>query len=228
MVVDRDGTVYVPVDGDGAESVLFATSDHGKTWRDIGGRTAGRHTSFILGKDGSIVGFGGKNSEIDGFMPKAVSRDAGKTWVSSKTPFPPLNSGQRPSILRLASGRLFFVADKYASKPPPRRPGAYVAWSDDDGETWKTRDLPAVTRRADLVFAAVGRAEMVRGGWIKPGATVIDVGINRVTGADGKGRIVGDVADCGGVGSLPERDPGRARVRLQERGTLFGRDCPQG
>jgi methylenetetrahydrofolate dehydrogenase (NADP+)/methenyltetrahydrofolate cyclohydrolase len=58
----------------------------------------------------------------------------------------------------------------------------------------KTRDLPAVTRRADIVFAAVGRPEMVRGGWIKPGATVIDVGINRIAGADGKGRIVGDVA----------------------------------
>ena len=58
----------------------------------------------------------------------------------------------------------------------------------------KTRDLPAVCRRADLVFAAVGRPEMVRGDWIKPGATVIDVGINRVPGADGKSRIVGDVA----------------------------------
>ena len=58
----------------------------------------------------------------------------------------------------------------------------------------RTRDLPAVTRRADLVFAAVGRPEMVRGDWIKPGATVIDVGINRVAGPDGKSRIVGDVA----------------------------------
>jgi methylenetetrahydrofolate dehydrogenase (NADP+)/methenyltetrahydrofolate cyclohydrolase len=58
----------------------------------------------------------------------------------------------------------------------------------------KTRDLPAVTRRADIVFAAVGKPEMVRGDWIKPGATVIDVGINRVAGADGKSRIVGDVA----------------------------------
>src|SRR5436305_7731849 len=56
----------------------------------------------------------------------------------------------------------------------------------------KTRDLAAVTRRADLVFAAVGRPEMVRGDWIKPGATVIDVGINRITDADGKSRIVGD------------------------------------
>jgi len=58
----------------------------------------------------------------------------------------------------------------------------------------RTRDLPAVVRRADLVFAAVGRPEMVRGGWIKKGATVIDVGINRVGGMDGKSRIVGDVA----------------------------------
>jgi methylenetetrahydrofolate dehydrogenase (NADP+) / methenyltetrahydrofolate cyclohydrolase len=58
----------------------------------------------------------------------------------------------------------------------------------------KTRDLPAVCRRADLLFAAVGRPEMVRRDWVKPGAVVIDVGINRVAGADGKPRIVGDVA----------------------------------
>ena len=58
----------------------------------------------------------------------------------------------------------------------------------------RTRDLPGVVRRADLVVAAVGRPEMVRGDWIKPGAIVIDVGINRVEGADGKSRLVGDVA----------------------------------
>jgi len=58
----------------------------------------------------------------------------------------------------------------------------------------RTRDLSAVVRRADIVVAAVGRAEMVRGDWIKPGATVIDVGINRVPSDDGKGRLVGDVA----------------------------------
>jgi methylenetetrahydrofolate dehydrogenase (NADP+)/methenyltetrahydrofolate cyclohydrolase len=62
----------------------------------------------------------------------------------------------------------------------------------------KTRDLEAVCRRADLLIAAMGRPEMVRGGWIKPGATVIDVGINRMAGQkgqqDGKSRIVGDVA----------------------------------
>jgi methylenetetrahydrofolate dehydrogenase (NADP+)/methenyltetrahydrofolate cyclohydrolase len=58
----------------------------------------------------------------------------------------------------------------------------------------RTHDLPAVVRNADIVVAAVGRPEMVRGEWIKPGATVIDVGINRVPTEDGKGRLVGDVA----------------------------------
>ena len=58
----------------------------------------------------------------------------------------------------------------------------------------RTRDLPAVCRRADLLFAAIGRAEMVRGDWIKPGSTVIDVGINRVPATGGKTKIVGDVA----------------------------------
>ena len=58
----------------------------------------------------------------------------------------------------------------------------------------RTRDLPAVCRTADILVAAVGRPEMVRGDSIKPGATVIDVGINRVPTPDGKGRLVGDVA----------------------------------
>jgi methylenetetrahydrofolate dehydrogenase (NADP+)/methenyltetrahydrofolate cyclohydrolase len=58
----------------------------------------------------------------------------------------------------------------------------------------RTRDLPALCRRADILVAAVGRPEMVRGDWIKPGGCVIDVGINRVPAEDGKSRLVGDVA----------------------------------
>ena len=59
----------------------------------------------------------------------------------------------------------------------------------------RTVDLPEECRRADILVAAVGRPEMVRGDWIKPGATVIDVGINRVAAAEpGKTRLVGDVA----------------------------------
>ncbi len=64
----------------------------------------------------------------------------------------------------------------------------------------RTRDLPAVVRRADIVVAAVGRPEMVKADWIKPGATVIDVGINRVPAAEeGKTRLVGDVDYAGAM-----------------------------
>jgi methylenetetrahydrofolate dehydrogenase (NADP+)/methenyltetrahydrofolate cyclohydrolase len=73
----------------------------------------------------------------------------------------------------------------------------------------RTRDLPAVVRRADLVIAAVGRAEMVKGDWIKPGACVIDVGINRVE-RDGKAKLVGDCdyASCAKVAGAITPVPG--------------------
>jgi methylenetetrahydrofolate dehydrogenase (NADP+)/methenyltetrahydrofolate cyclohydrolase len=58
----------------------------------------------------------------------------------------------------------------------------------------RSRDLPGLVARADLVYAAVGRPEMVKRDWIKPGATVIDVGINRIPRDDGKTKLVGDVA----------------------------------
>ena len=73
----------------------------------------------------------------------------------------------------------------------------------------KTRDLPSVVRQADLVIAAVGRPEMVKGDWIKPGACVIDVGINRIE-RDGKSRIVGDCdfASCEAVAGSITPVPG--------------------
>ena len=58
----------------------------------------------------------------------------------------------------------------------------------------KSRALPEITRRADVLVVAAGHAELVRGEWLKPGAVVIDVGINRIEQPDGKSRIVGDVA----------------------------------
>ncbi len=57
----------------------------------------------------------------------------------------------------------------------------------------RTRDLPAVCREADILVAAVGRPKMIEGDWIKPGAVVVDVGINRIEAEDGKTRLVGDV-----------------------------------
>ncbi len=66
----------------------------------------------------------------------------------------------------------------------------------------RTRDLPDECRRADILVAAVGRPQMVKGDWVKPGATVIDVGINRIDKGDGKTKLVGDV----------DFEPARARA----------------
>jgi formylglycine-generating enzyme required for sulfatase activity len=142
---DRDGTFYLPSDAIGGSSVLWASSDNMKTWRDTGGRTLGRHTTIALLKDGRILGMGGKTADINGYMPKSITRDGGKTWDISKTPFPALASGQRPTLLRLQSGRLFFAGDlqdslgRYPAAIKER--GAYVALSEDEGETWRIKKL---------------------------------------------------------------------------------------
>jgi len=150
IVRAKDGTIYIPTDstgkdddGNGSISVVWATKDEGKTWYDTGGRTAGRHTTIVIAKNGDLLGFGGKNSEIDGHMPLARSSDGGKTWKKSVTPFDELLSGERPSVIRLASGLLFFVAD-YNPKHEKHihKDGAYVALSDDDGATWTMKRLP--------------------------------------------------------------------------------------
>lgn len=74
----------------------------------------------------------------------------------------------------------------------------------------RTKNLPDVVRRADIVVAAVGRAQMVPGDWIKPGATVIDVGINRIDKPEGGTRLVGDVdyESCAAVASAITPVPG--------------------
>ncbi len=77
------------------------------------------------------------------------------------------------------------------------KPMAHLLLGDDCTVTIahsRSRDLPGLTREADILVAAVGRPEMVGADWIKPGATIIDVGINRVSRADGGTRLVGDVA----------------------------------
>ncbi|MBH0239284.1 bifunctional methylenetetrahydrofolate dehydrogenase/methenyltetrahydrofolate cyclohydrolase FolD [Methylobrevis albus] len=74
----------------------------------------------------------------------------------------------------------------------------------------RTKDLPAVCRTADILVAAVGRPEMVKADWVKPGAIVIDVGINRITTPEGKGKLVGDVAyaECAEVAGAITPVPG--------------------
>jgi hypothetical protein len=157
-----DGTMFIASDAAGASSVLWGSRDNGKTWYDTGGRSAGRHTTYALLKDGSILGMGGKNSNIEGYMPKVVSKDGGKTWEKSKTPFAALSSNQRPSLLRLASGRLFFAGD-YQDREG-RQPGgikergSYIALSADEGQTWTIKPLLGAQPHEDgkSISATVG------------------------------------------------------------------------
>ncbi len=150
VVRGTDGTILLPTDstgkdatGNGSISAVWGSHDDGKTWYDTGGRTGGRHTTIVMARDGSILGFGGKNSNIDGRMPLAISHDGGKSWEKRKTPFDPLASGERPSVIRLKSGRLFFVADYNPNHQKHiHKDGAYVALSDDDGDTWVMKRLP--------------------------------------------------------------------------------------
>ena len=151
IVRAKDGTIYIPTDstgrepdGNGSISAVWATKDEGKTWYDTGGRTAGRHTTIVIAKNGDLLGYGGKNSEINGHMPMARSTDGGKTWQKSETPFDELLSGERPSIIRLADGRLFFTGDfNPTHQKHIHKDGAYAALSDDDGAHWTIKRLPA-------------------------------------------------------------------------------------
>ena len=105
---------------------------------------------------------GGKNSDIDGYMPKVISKDGGKTWEKRKTPFAALSSNQRPSLLRLAGGRLFFAGDfqDREGKQPGgiKERGSYVALSDDDGQTWTIKPLLGTQPHEDgkLESATIG------------------------------------------------------------------------
>jgi antitoxin component YwqK of YwqJK toxin-antitoxin module len=143
---DKNGTIYLSSDGAGGKSVLWVSKDNGKTWSDPVGRSGGRHTTFALLSDGkTIIGMGGKNTDIDGYMPKSISKDGGKTWEVVKTRFPAQGSNQRPIIIRLQSGRLFFAADfQHISGRKPddiTQSGSFVALSDDDGENWHVKKL---------------------------------------------------------------------------------------
>ncbi len=131
--------------------------------------------------------------DVDGFHPVNAGRlSAGLPALAPCTPVGcvALARSVRPSLQGLEAvviGRSNIVGKPLAQLLLAENATVTVAHS-------RTRDLPAVCRRADLLFAAVGRPEMVRSDWVKSGAVVIDVGINRVTDAGGKSRIVGDVA----------------------------------
>jgi methylenetetrahydrofolate dehydrogenase (NADP+)/methenyltetrahydrofolate cyclohydrolase len=131
--------------------------------------------------------------DVDGFHPLNVGRLA--SGLPGLVPCTPLGCvllaktvhGSLTGMKTVVIGRSNIVGKPVAQLLLAENATVTIAHS-------KTLDLAGVCRNADLLIAAVGCAEMVRGDWIKPGATVIDVGINRVAGTSGKMRIVGDVA----------------------------------
>lgn len=131
--------------------------------------------------------------DVDGLTPVSTGRLA--LGLSGLVPCTPLGSlmllkdrlGNLSGLDAVVIGRSILVGKPVAQLLLAESCTVTIAHS-------RTKNLPDVVGRADIVVAAVGRPEMVKGDWLKPGATVIDVGINRVAAAEpGKTRLVGDV-----------------------------------
>ncbi len=149
------------------------------------------------------------DKDVDGFHPVNV----GRLWVGERSLVPCTPTGSvilaktvAPSLAGMNAvvvGRSNIVGKPVAALLLRENCTVTVAHS-------RTRDLHNVVKGADLLIAAVGIPEMVRGDWIKPGSIVIDVGINRITGPDGKGKLVGDVnyAECARVAGAITPVPG--------------------
>ena len=141
------------------------------------------------------------NKDVDGLTPISTGRLA--LGLPGLVPCTPLGSlmllkdrlGSLSGLNAVVIGRSILVGKPMAQLLLAESCTVTIAHS-------RTRDLPEVVRRADIVVAAVGRPEMVKADWVKRGATVIDVGINRVPAAEeGKTRLVGDV-DFAGVAEV--------------------------
>lgn len=131
--------------------------------------------------------------DVDGFHPINVGRlNAGMPALAPCTPTGCMmllkdRLGDLSGLRALVLGRSNIVGKPMAAMLLQANCTVTIAHS-------RTRDLAEECRRADILVAAVGKPQMVRGDWIKPGATVIDVGVNRIPAAEGKTRLVGDVA----------------------------------
>ncbi len=149
------------------------------------------------------------DKDVDGFHPVNV----GRLWVGERALVPCTPTGSvilaKTAAASLAGmnaviiGRSNIVGKPVAALLLRENCTVTIAHS-------RTKNLASVVKEADLVVAAVGIPEMVRGDWIKPGAIVIDVGINRITKPDGKGKLVGDVnyEECAKVAGAITPVPG--------------------
>ncbi len=140
----------------------------------------------------SVINSISVDKDVDGFHLSNVGRlSIGAEGIVPCTPLGSLmmlkdHLGDLSGLKAIVVGRSNIVGKPMASLLLKESCTVTIAHS-------RTRDLPGECRLADIVVAAVGRPEMVKGDWIKPGATVIDVGINRIEKEDGTTRLVGDV-----------------------------------
>jgi methylenetetrahydrofolate dehydrogenase (NADP+)/methenyltetrahydrofolate cyclohydrolase len=142
--------------------------------------------------EGAVINSVAVDKDVDGFHLSNVGRLS--TGADGIVPCTPLGSmmmlkdhlGDLSGLKAIVVGRSNIVGKPMAALLLAESCTVTIAHS-------RTRDLPAECRQADILVAAVGRPEMVKGDWIKPGATVIDVGINRIENEDGSTRLVGDV-----------------------------------
>ena len=139
-----------------------------------------------------VIGSVAPEKDVDGFHPINFGRLAAR--LPTLVPCTPiacikLANSVRPSLDGLDAlvvGRSNIVGNPLGQLLMAANATVTIAHS-------HTRNLPDLCRRAELLFVAIGRADHIRGDWIKPGATVVDVGSNRLPSADGKSKIVGDV-----------------------------------
>lgn len=159
----REGFLVCPCDavpGGSGGTAIHISRDGGQTWTDPGagrdppGFAAGERGAWIAGihaaleqlGDGRLLAFG-RGNNIDGQMPRSVSDDLGQNWTYSASGFPPIGGGQRPVLIRLREGPLFFASFTPemtltdAAGNPRRVKGLFGALSLDEGETWPVRRL---------------------------------------------------------------------------------------
>jgi hypothetical protein len=146
-----EDAMYFAMDGSGAHSFLWRSADDGVSWEQMTGRTGGRHSVIVpLDDHGDLLSIGGKNASVNGWSPENTSTNLGVSWSKSvESPFPPLGSAQRPSMIHLADGNLFFVSDAWLQKIDRKPPegwnsgnGCFVAISTNNGASWHIKPLP--------------------------------------------------------------------------------------
>ncbi len=166
VIRTRDGAIAMPADQGGT---LWLSRDEGKSWSYPLGKMAGVHPTVVELKDGRLMALG-RAAPIDGWMPKSISSDLGRTWATSASPFPPIVGGQRAVLLRLKEGPILFASfarDVNRFEPDATLQASryvtnmFAALSFDEGNTWPVRRVISDNKPDHAVFTMdEGRVRM--------------------------------------------------------------------